>query len=235
MSKLVLLLAAAALAGTAGAVTAPQAEAPAGAAARDWTKNVSATPEGGFRVGNPAAPVQLVEYASLTCNHCAAFEREGVPSLLSKYVKGGRVSYELRNYVRDPADVAAALLSRCGGPARFFPLTDAMFAAQERWMKALADLPAAQAKEVNRLPAAQRFARVATLSGLEALAVKGGLPAASAKQCLTDTKALSQLVEMNRVAQTRHQLEGTPTFLINGAKASAHDWATLEPLLIAAR
>jgi protein-disulfide isomerase len=149
-------------------------------------------------------------------------------------VKTGRVSYELRNYVRDPADVAAALLSRCGGAARFFPLTDAIFAAQDQWVKALVAIPEAQSKEVGALPPPQRFARLAALSGLEALAVKGGVPAARARQCLADPKALAQLVEMNKVAQSRHQLQGTPTFLVNGVKANAHDWAGLEPLLASA-
>lgn len=226
-----LALAAAAMTGAAGAAPATKA---ASAAARDWTRNVAATPEGGFRVGNPAAPVKLVEYASLTCGHCATFSKVGVPALMANHVKSGRVSYELRNYVRDPADVAAALLSRCGGAARFFPLSEAIFAAQETWVKALVALPQGQAAEVNALPPAQRFARLAALSGLESMAVKGGIPAPRAKQCLTDPKALDQLVEMNRVAQSRFQLEGTPTFLINGVKTSAHDWAGLEPLLAAA-
>jgi protein-disulfide isomerase len=65
--------------------------------------------------------------------------------------------------------------------------------------------------------------------------VGGGVPAARAKQCLADPKALAQLVELNRAAQTQYQLQGTPTFLINGVKAEAHDWAGLEPLLAKAR
>jgi protein-disulfide isomerase len=224
-----LVLAAAAMLAVAPGA-AQQAKAPA-AAARDWTTSVVATPEGGYRVGNPAAPVKLIEYASLTCGTCARFARDGKPKLMAGPVKSGRVSYELRNYVRDPADVTAALLSRCGGAARYFPLTDAILLNQERWVKALTALPQAQMTELNGLPTAQRFGRIATLSGLDALAVRGGVPAARAKQCLADPKALAQLVELNRVAQTQYQLQGTPTFLINGVKANAHDWAGLEPLL----
>src|SRR3546814_9181159 len=84
---LALLFAAAALPLGIAAVPAAQAEA-----AKDWTKTVARTPEGGFRVGNPDAPVKLVEYGSLTCDHCAHFAEEATPKLLGQYVRSGRVS-----------------------------------------------------------------------------------------------------------------------------------------------
>ena len=83
----------------------PAAPAKKAAAASDWTKTVTVTPDGGYRMGNPAAPVKLVEYGSLTCGACGRFAQEGVPQLVSKYVRTGRVSFEFRNYVRDPADI----------------------------------------------------------------------------------------------------------------------------------
>ena len=58
----------------------------------DWTETVAATPEGGFRMGNPEAPVKLVEYASITCPHCAEFAEQGTSALRDQYVKSGRVS-----------------------------------------------------------------------------------------------------------------------------------------------
>ena len=75
----------------------------------DWSEVVAATPEGGFVMGNPNAGVKLVEYGSYTCGHCARFDEEGVQPLIDKYVKTGRVSFEFRNYVRDPYDLAGAL------------------------------------------------------------------------------------------------------------------------------
>src|SRR3569833_3015065 len=91
------------------------------AKARDWTRVVRATPAGGFVMGNPDARVKLVEYGSMTCPHCRAFEAEGVPTLVGKYVKSGQVSWEFRNYVRDAFDVSAALIARCNGAGAFFP------------------------------------------------------------------------------------------------------------------
>ena len=100
----------------------------------DWTQVVSETPQGGFVMGNPQARVRVVEFGSFTCPHCAAFSEEGAPALIDKYVKSGQVSFEFRNFIRDSADLAAALLARCNGPAAFFPLTDQIFAAQEEWL-----------------------------------------------------------------------------------------------------
>jgi protein-disulfide isomerase len=223
-----LALAAAALsAATATSLAAPARKA-AAPAARDWTRMVAPTPEGGFRVGNPAAPVKLIEYGSLTCGACGRFAREGAPQLMARYVKSGRVSFEFRNYVRDPLDLTGALLSRCAGPARYFQITDRIFADQQAWAGKVQGI---DQTALQSLPRDQQLQRLAALSGFEAIAVGNGLPAARVRQCVADEKAVAQLVGMNKVAQEKHQLQGTPTFLINGQKAPVYDWAGLEPLL----
>ncbi|HEX8262031.1 MAG TPA: thioredoxin domain-containing protein, partial [Allosphingosinicella sp.] len=140
-----------ALAGLAAA--APNAAAaPARKAAPtavDWGRTVVATPEGGFRMGNPNARVKLVEYGSLTCGHCAAFSRQGMAPLVATYVKSGRVSYEYRNFILNGLDVAASLVARCGGPARFFPVADKFYATQPQWMGRVSALTAAQKAQLN--------------------------------------------------------------------------------------
>ncbi len=78
------------------------------------------TPEGGFRMGNPAASVKLIEYFSTTCPHCAHFAAEGTPVLVRNYVRTGRVSLEYRNYVLNGLDVAASFISRCAAPRGLF-------------------------------------------------------------------------------------------------------------------
>lgn len=224
--------AAAALAG-ASALPAAQASKAAPAAARDWSRTVTVTPEGGYRMGNPNAPVKLIEYGSLTCGHCAKFAEEGVPQLVSRYVKPGRVSFEFRNYVRDPGDMAAALLSRCAAPSRYFAVTDRYYATQKQWFGKLQGMTEAQAAAIEKLPEQQRVARVAALGGLDAIAVNsGGVAPARARQCLTGQAAVQRLVAMRKVAIEKHKLQGTPTFIVNGRTAEgAYDWATLEPLL----
>jgi protein-disulfide isomerase len=91
--------------------------APAGAIV---VETAAETPEGGFVIGNPNAPLKLVEYGSHTCHVCAAFSQEGAAGM-DKYVETGVVSYEIRNLIRDPVDLTIALLARCSGPAAFHP------------------------------------------------------------------------------------------------------------------
>lgn len=213
-----------ALAGVAGALpAAPKA---------DWSGNVVATPEGGYRFGNPAAKLKVVEYGSLSCDHCANFALRDLPKLVQNHVKTGKVSFEFRNYVRDPYDLTAALLSRCTVPDRFFPATDSYFASQPQWLARAAALTEADIGKINAAPKEQRFATIASMVGLDAVAAKTGLSPTKAKACLTDPKGVERLVEMRRVADTEYQVPGTPSFVINGVRAEGvHSWSGLEPLL----
>jgi protein-disulfide isomerase len=198
-------------------------------AARDWTKVVVATPEGGFRMGNPAAKVKLVEYGSLTCPHCAAFSREGEQPLIQKYVKSGRVSYEYRNFVLNNVDVVASLLARCAGPG-FFRVVDTMYATRDQWLKKADALTEAERAEVNALPVGQRLVRVADLIGLTDIAARAGVPPVRGKQCLADKAAFDRLGQIYEAA-TKLGVPGTPTFFINGARTDVGTWPTLEPLI----
>ena len=198
----------------------------------DWTANVVATPEGGYRFGNPAAKLKLVEYGSLSCNHCANFALKDLPKLVQNHVKSGKVSFEFRNYVRDPYDLTAALLSRCTVPGRYFKTTDSYFAAQPQWLARASALTEAEIGKIKAAPESQRFATIASLVGLDAVAVKTGLTPAKAKACLTDPKGIERLLEIRRAADSQYQIVGTPSFVINGVRADGvYGWAALEPLL----
>src|SRR5690348_2509216 len=137
---------------------------------RDWTQVVSTTPAGGFVMGNPNAKVKLVEYGSMTCPHCRAFDADGVPTLVGKYVKSGKVSWEFRNYVRDAFDITAALITRCNGPRTFFPLTRAVFQEQSNWVAKVQATPEDQLKSLGDVPMNRRFVEMARLAGLQQLA-----------------------------------------------------------------
>lgn len=228
MSRAALAAALAALAAAAPAADA--APARRAVAQVDWARTVVATPEGGFRMGNPAAKVKLVEYGSLTCGHCAAFARAGMASLVGDYVKSGKVSYEYRNFILNGLDVAASLVARCGGPGRFFPVADKLYATQPQWMGRLSALTAAQKAQLNALPEGQRLGRLAEVVGLTGLAAQHGIAPAQSKRCLADPAALDRLGKMAEAAGAQG-VQGTPTFFLNGANIGTHDWATLEPIL----
>ena len=92
--------------------SAPAQRGPA-RATHDWTSVAARTPEGGVRLGNPAAPIKLVEYFSTTCPHCAALARESRPAIMAQ-IRSGRLSLEYRNYVLNGYDLAAAFHRRAG-------------------------------------------------------------------------------------------------------------------------
>lgn len=198
----------------------------------DWTQVVSETPQGGFMMGNPNAKIHLVEFGSLTCPHCKAFNDEGAPNLVANYVKPGKVSYEFRNYVRDPFDIAAALVVRCNGPKHFFPLTDAMYKDQETWIGKLQQVPVADQQSLANLAPDKEFLAIAKWAGFQDWAAQRGIPPTKSTHCLTDENMINQLVQMNSDATDQYNIPGTPTFLINGKVVeNAATWDTLQPEL----
>ena len=206
------------------------AHAPASAAPqKDWTRNTVATPEGGFRMGNPAAKVKLVEYASLTCPHCAHFDAEA-SAPIAAMVKTGRVSYEYRSLVLNGIDVTATLLARCGGPSRFFPIAHRMFATQKDWVGKISGMSQADKDKLQALSTAQTLSRLADHGGLTQIAAQGGVTAARGKACLADPAALARLDTMSEAA-AKLGVSRTPSFLINGTLVPAHTWGELQPLI----
>ena len=200
------------------------------AAPRDWTQTVVATPEGGFRMGNPDAAVKLIEYGSLACSHCAEFHQEAKASLLPQ-VKSGRISYEFRNYVLNVPDMAATVLSRCNGAASYFRMNDAYFTAQAQWLGRVRALPKERLEAIQKLPAEQQLAPFANAAGLGAIAAKAGLTAAKARQCLAEPGVVDRLVAMKRSAWATYRVRGTPTFIVNGQPVQGHHWPDLAPHL----
>jgi protein-disulfide isomerase len=195
----------------------------------DWTKVVTQTEDGGFLMGNPNAAVKLVEYGSMTCPHCARFAETGYDPLVEKYVKPGRVSYEFRNFVFNPLDMAMSLVARCGGADRFFPLTDAMYANQRAIAEQVQQATPEQQQQLAALPPLQQLPRYAELAGLQQFAAQRGVPSARQQQCLTNQAEVDRLVAMTSTASSEYNVPGTPAFLINNELASnVTDWGALE-------
>ena len=198
----------------------------------DWSTIVTKSAEGGFVMGNPNAKVKLVEFGSLTCPHCAEFEHQGAQALIDNYVKKGLVSWEFRNYVRDPFDMTATLLSRCGGEASFFGLTRNLFADQKDWIGKVQAADQATIQNLQTMSPAQQFSAIADLAGLKQYASMRGVPRAKADQCLANEAEINKLVQMNTDAGTTYNIPGTPSFLINGSLVEqTATWEKLEPAI----
>ena len=202
----------------------------------DWTQTVTQTPEGGMLMGNPEAPVKVIEYASFTCPACAKFSETGTPPLVDKYVKTGRVSLEFRHLVRDPADLAASLIARCGGPTPFFKLTEQLFASQSQWLGGLQTaLTPADQQAMQTMAPAQVVTTIGEKAGLIQFARMRGIPEEKARTCLADQQATERLVAMTNEGAQKYKVAGTPSFIINGELSDAGaEWEKLEPQILKA-
>ena len=211
----------------AAAAAKPAAKAQA---VHDWSRTVVATPEGGFRMGNPAAKVKLVEYGSLACPHCRHFEQTGLKPLVQQYVRTGKVSYEFRNLLINGPDIAVSLLARCAGPAKFFPMSEIVYDTQPEWEARIQGMSDAQKAELEAMTDQQRILLFAKLGGLSQLAGRAGITPARAQQCLSDPKGLKQLLDMTQAAMDSG-IHRTPTFIVAGKVTDAGTWEQLEPLI----
>ena len=210
-------------------ILSPAAAAPQKRATVDWTKTVVATPEGGFRMGNPKAAVKLVEYGSLTCPHCRHFA-ETATAPLKASVRSGKVSFEYRNYILNGIDVAATLVARCGGAPRFFPVVDRFYATQSQWVGKINALSDADKEAIQAMPDLDRLKRLAEVGGMVQLAAAGGITPAQTSKCLADPTGIERLVGFVQGGRALG-VRGTPTFFVNGTKVEAGDWTGLEAYL----
>jgi len=202
-----------------------------GPARGNWLTTVERTPEGGFRMGDPDAPVKVIEYLSLTCPHCAEFAAQGGQRLFQNYVRSGRVSIEYRNYTLNGYDLAAAFLSRCATPRDYFNMTHWLLGNQPQWMGRMQALTDAQRNELRAMAPLQAMQRIVQWLGLDRVAARHGISAAQQRACLADQAALDRIAEVMQTAQREHSVQGTPTFVINGQVVQDNTWAAIEPRL----
>lgn len=205
----------------------PAVMAPAGTS---WTETVTVTPEGGYLLGNPDAPLKLVEYASHTCGHCASFSVTGKQPLKSKYVASGVVSFELREIFLNPFDMVIATMAQCGAKEQMQPLSDEVWHNLEQVFKGLQGNPAA-VQAAGNLPVEQRFGKIAEVTGLLDFFAARGLSADQARACLADTAKIDAMVKASEAQAQEVGVTGTPTFVLNGKKLDVNTWETVEPIL----
>ena len=202
--------------------------APAG---KSWSQTVTKTPEGGVVMGNPDAPIKVIEYGSLTCSHCADFSNASHEELARDFVDTGRVSFEMRNYVRDPIDMTAAAVIHCAPIERYFPLMENVFASQaDLFAAAQANGPAAEA--AMKQPPAQRFPALAKALQLDTFFQARGLTADQVNTCLGNVANLEALEKGVNAANESYAIPGTPAFIINGSLAEGvGTWPALKERL----
>lgn len=148
----------------------------------------------GERALGPAdAAVTVIEYASLTCPHCAAFHHETFGKLREAYIDTGKIRFVFRDFPLDGVALRAAALAHCGGDARYFGFLDVLFQTQSTWAQA-AD-PVAALTKIGRL---------------------GGLDEPAIKACFEDGDLIDAIVGSYQRGQDEFGIESTPTLVING-------------------
>jgi protein-disulfide isomerase len=197
------------LTGAAGIAAAALA---GGTAARAQTKLPDAGPLGDVWLGPADAKVTIVEYASLTCSHCATFHSATWPELKKKYIDTGKVRFTLREFPLDPLATAGFMLARCNGNDKYVPMTDLLFAQQRNW--AFTDKP---------------------VDALSSLVKQAGFTQESFEACLK-RQDIYDAVTVVKDGGAKAGVDSTPTFFINGQKRSgaltiAEFDKILEPLL----
>lgn len=143
-------------------------------------------------MGSPDAPVTMVEFASLTCPHCATFHNQTLPEIKKQYIDTGKVRLVFSNYVFNEYDMAASMIVRCGGPTRAFPLLELFFESQAAW-----------------------YGQDAA-NQLAALARRAGINRAKFDACLANSDLQKHLEGLRDIASEEYAVRSTPTFFVNG-------------------
>jgi protein-disulfide isomerase len=149
-------------------------------------------------LGKADAPNTIVEYASMTCPHCAQFHKVVLPELQKKYFDTGQARLILREFPLDGLAVAAFMLARCSGPDRYYPMVSALFETQPTWA-----VPGAEGKEKLLL-----------------IAKQAGFSKEKFDQCLADKELFNKIVETRKRGNEQFGVDSTPSFFVNGKRLS---------------
>jgi len=152
-------------------------------------------PLGDAAQGPPDAKVTIIEYASLTCSHCAAFHKETYPALKERYIDTGKVRYVLREFPLDPLATAGFMLARCDGDSKYYAIVDMLFQQQRAW--AFTDKP---------------------LDALRQMMRQAGFSQEKFDSCLRDQKLYDAVNTVKNRGMEAFKVDSTPTFFINGQR-----------------
>jgi len=208
----------------------PVAEVPA-PDGQSWSEVATITDRNGYLVGNPDAPIKLVEYGSLTCPGCAAFSQQASEPLMNDYVDSGRVNFEFRSFaIHGPIDLALTALIDCGSPEQAVPLADQIWANLPTILEPVQQ-PQAQLDAALNLPPDQRFVAFAETAGLLDFFAARGVSRDQARTCLANADRLSEIAEYSDSYGSQDEIGGTPTFVLNGQQLDANSWNAVEGAL----
>ncbi|MDE1467897.1 DsbA family protein [Aurantiacibacter sp. D1-12] len=205
------------------------------AAAQHWNAEVEQTAQG-HRVGNPDAPLQLIEFVSYTCPHCAHFERDSEAELRYFYVHEGYAAVEVRHLIRNIADVAAALVTECGPEENFFANHRVMLHEQPNWIARAQALTPGQQARWNSGRVSERMRAIASDLDFYEMMEPRGYSISELDRCLSDEARADALVAASAGNAAEFGVTGTPSFVLNGTLLEGvHSWPQLSQVFMSAR
>ena len=202
--------------------------------AGSWLARVEHTADGGHRMGNPRAKVQLMEFVSYTCPHCADFFKTSDGPMQIAYVAPGKVALEVRHVIRNPVDLAAALLTECGPETKFFANHAAILRSQDTWLSRLGRTSEATRARWSTGPISQRMRAVAADTGFYEIMARRGYDQISADKCLSNEAEARRIAEQSAAGTEKYGVTGTPSFVLDGILlGDIHTWDALQPKIAA--
>jgi protein-disulfide isomerase len=200
-------------------------------AGKAWADVIEETPDGGMRMGNPEAPIKLVEYGSLSCPGCAKLAQDGFAALSTNYVASGRVSFEFRSFAIHPQDVPLTVLVRCSSKEAFFPLVEQIYTNFDAINAPYNDQATMErAQATMQLAPEQRWSAFAETVGYTQFFAQRGVAVDQARACLADLPKAKQVADYAQ-KYSADGVTGTPTLKINGTKLEDSSWKALEVAL----
>jgi len=167
-------------------------------------------------MGDPNAPVEIIEYASLTCNHCATFHNNVLPKIKEDYIDTGKAKLVMRSFMLNPIDMSATTLSRCMTEKRYVPFMNMLFSRQMEWY----DVGKYQELSANNDPqTANQMFIDATMTEVQKYARQAGMNKAKIDACLANEDIGKYLFEVQQYAVEQYKVNATPTIIVNGNKA----------------
>lgn len=164
-----------------------------------------------MQIGNPDAPVTVIEYASFTCPHCATFHGGTFKQLKSEFIDTDKINFIYREVYFDRYGLWASAIARCGGPDRFFGITDLIYKGQSEWARA------GSAPEI-----VDELRKIGRLAGLDGEMLEA---------CLQDGDKLRNLVAWYEENREEHNISSTPSFVINGTTYSNMSYDEMRSLI----
>ena len=170
-----------------------------------FINNVSTSLDGDHSMGSDELNITIVEYASLTCPHCATFHGEVFPRIKSDLIDTGKIKYIFRDFPIDPIAMAGSMIAHCSGDDKYFGVIDVLLKTQDEWL----------------------FENENPYNGLLKVARLAGLTEESVKVCLSNTDLFNLIENNQKIATAKFGVNGTPSVFVNNKKLSTLDYDTI--------